>query len=291
MKFAFIRAEKAHFPIAFMCKHLDVSRSGYYAWLERPAPQRTAEDAEIASEITAAHARSRKTYGSPRIHAELRARGRRVGKKRVERLMRENGIQARRKRRFRRTTDSNHTNPVAPNVVERKFDPPAPNRIWVTDVTYVSTDEGWLYLAVMLDLFARRVVGWATSANNDTALALSALQAALQGRRPPRGLIHHSDRGSPYASADYRAALDAAGVIASMSRTGDCWDNAVAESFFATIKAELIEDRRFATRAEATAAIGDYVESFYNTSRRHSHLGFVSPIEFELIAQKKALAA
>lgn len=291
MKFAFIRAEKDHFPVAFMCEHLDVSRSGYYAWLERPAPTRAAEDAEIAAEITAAHARSRKTYGSPRIHAELRARGRRVGKKRVERLMRESGLQARRKRRFRRTTDSNHTNPVAPNVVERKFDPPAPNRIWVTDVTYVWTDEGWLYLAVMLDLFARRVVGWATSAKNDTVLALSALQSALQGRRPARGLIHHSDRGSPYASADYRAALDAAGVIASMSRTGDCWDNAVAESFFATIKAELIEERRFATRAEATAAIGDYVENFYNTSRRHSHLGYVSPIECELIAQKKAIAA
>jgi transposase InsO family protein len=215
----------------------------------------------------------------------------RVGKKRVERLMRQNGIQARRKRRFRRTTDSNHANPVAPNIVERQFEPEAPNEIWVSDVTYVWTDEGWLYLAIMLDLFARRVVGWTASATNDTALALETLKHALRLRHPAPGLIHHSDRGSPYASSDYRAALDAHGVVASMSRTGDCWDNAVAESFFATIKAELIELARYATRADAVVSIGEYIDDFYNPQRRHSFLGYVSPIEFELKTQVIKLAA
>lgn len=291
MKFAFIEEKKVAFPIEPMCRVLGVSRSGYYAWRKRPASARTKADERLAVEVVAAHKRSRSTYGSPRVHAELRARGVRVGRKRVERLMRENRIQARRKRRFRRTTDSNHPNPVAPNVLARRFEPASPNAVWVTDVTYVWTDEGWLYLAIMLDLFARKAVGWATSAVNDTALALAALDAALTARRPPPGLIHHSDRGSPYASADYRAALETRGIVASMSRTGDCWDNSVAESFFATIKAELIDVTRFATRAAATAAIADYIERFYNPQRRHSYLGFLSPIEFELKARLAAIAA
>jgi putative transposase len=291
VKFAFIDVKRVAFPIGPMCHVLGVSCSGYYAWRRRPAAPKTKADALLAVEVVGAHKRSRGTYGSPRVHAELRARGTRVGRKRVERLMREQGIQARRKRRFRRTTDSNHPNPVAPNVLARRFEPEAPNRAWVTDVTYVWTDEGWLFLAVMLDLFARKVVGWSTSAVNDTTLALAALHAALRTRRPAAGLVHHSDRGSPYASEDYRDALEDGGLIQSMSRTGDCWDNAVAESFFATIKAELIDAERFPTRAAATVAIGDYIERFYNPQRRHSHLGFLSPIEFELRIQVAALAA
>jgi putative transposase len=291
VKFAFIEDKKVAFPVEPMCRVLGVSSSGYYAWRERPASERAKADARLAVEVVAAHQRSRATYGSPRVHAELRARGVRVGRKRVERLMRERDIQARRKRRFRRTTDSNHSNPVAPNILARRFEPTAPNAAWVTDVTYVWTDEGWLYLAIMLDLFARKVIGWATSAVNDTALALAALDAALSARRPPAGLVHHSDRGSPYASAEYRAALESRGIVPSMSRTGDCWDNSVAESFFATIKAELIDLQRFSSRAGATSAVADYIEAFYNPQRRHSYLGFISPIEFELKAHLAALAA
>lgn len=291
MKFAFIAEKKVAFPVSPMCCLLGVSRSGYYAWKERPPAPRAGADALLAVEVVAAHKRSRATYGSPRVHAELKSSGVRVGKKRVERLMREQGLQARRKRRFRRTTDSNHPNPVAPNILARQFEPGAPNRVWVTDVTYVWTEEGWLYLAVMLDLFARKVVGWSTSTVNDTALALTALEAAFKSRQPPRGLLHHSDRGSPYASDGYRAALRRKGVVASMSRTGDCWDNSVAESFFATIKAELIDGVHFSTRAAAVAAIADYIERFYNPQRRHSHLGFISPIEFELRSQVAAIAA
>ena len=196
--------------------------------------------------------------------------------------MRQEGIVGRKKRRFRRTTDSNHPHPIAPNVLERHFEVELPNAAWVTDVTYVWTHEGWLYLAPVLDLFSRRVIGWAAGANNDRALALSALDRAVTTRAPVPGLVHHSDRGSVYASADYGDALTRIGAIKSMSRKGDCWDNAVAESFFATIKGEMIDDRDFETRAEATAAIADYIDAFYNVSRIHSTIGYVSPIEFEL---------
>ncbi len=190
-------------------------------------------DQQLAVEIVAVHARSRRTYGSPRVQATLRAKGFCVGKKRVERLMRQGGVRAERKRPFRTTTDSRHDSPIAPNRLARDFTAEAPNRVWVTDVTAVRTQEGWLFVAVMLDLFARRAVGWATSAVNDTDLALAALESAVRQRKPRAGLVHHSDRGSPYASARYRAALTAYGMVASMSRKGDCWDNAVAESFFA----------------------------------------------------------
>ena len=291
MRFALIDAEKAKYPLAVLCAALEVSRSGYYAWKERPAPARAKADEQLGVEIVAIHRRSRCTYGSPRVHADLRAKGRRVGEKRVARLMREKGLAAQRKRRFRRTTDSNHDRPIAPNVLDRNFVQEAPNQVWVTDVTYIFTAEGWLYLAAMLDLFSRRVVGWATSDTNDRFLALDALYRALRARRPRAGLVHHSDRGSPYASEDYRDALRDRGITASMSRIGDCWDNAVAESFFATLKGELVDHERYATRAAAVASIGDYIERFYNTERRHSHLGYVSPIEFELRSQTAAIAA
>lgn len=282
MKFAFIAAEKAQYPVAVLCSVLHVSSSGFYAWCKRPPSQRAKADARLAVEVRLAHKRGRGTYGSPRVHRELKAHGHRVGKKRVERLMRQEGIQGRQKRRFRRTTDSNHTQPVAANVLARNFHTDAPNTAWVTDVTYVWTAEGWLYLAALLDLFSRRVVAWAASETNDRALALEALRRALSARCPAAGLVHHSDRGSPYASDDYQAALSERGLVASMSRKGDCWDNAVAESFFATLRAELLDHEHYATRRAAITSIADYIDGFYNPVRRHSSIGYVSPMEFEL---------
>ena len=291
MRFVFIAAEKALYPVRLLCELLDVSRSGYYAWVVRPVSPKTSSDAYLVLEIKAAMTRGRGAYGSPRVHRELQARGMRVSKKRIERLMRENSLVARQKRRFVHTTDSRHEHPIAPNVLARDFDVKAANEAWVGDVTYIPTGEGWLYLAVLLDLFSRRVVGWATSAANDRELALRALDQALRTRRPRPGLVHHTDRGSPYASDDYRRVLDQNAMTASMSRTGDCYDNAVAESFFATLKAEHVDHEDFATRATGTASIGDYIESFYNCARRHSHVGYVSPIEFELRSQTKTIAA
>jgi len=291
VKFAFVLAEKAFYTITMLCRVLEVSRSGFHAWRKRRPAPRVGSDAVLAAHVAAVHKRSRSTYGSPRVHAELRAKGVRVGKKRVERLMRENGLEARRKRRFRKTTDSKHAHPIAPNVVARRFRVSAPNRVWATDVTAIWTHEGWLYLAVMLDLYSRRVVAWAVSANNDTLLALDALRAGLRARRPDAGLVHHSDRGSPYASADYRAALTRHGLVASMSRKGDCWDNAVAESFFGTLKAELVDHEQYPTHEAARRSIGDYIESFYNIERRHSFLDYLNPIEFELRSASARIAA
>ena len=291
MRFAFIHEEKAGWPVEVLCETLEVSRSGYYAWKGRPEPARAIDDARLVVEIKAAQATGRGAYGSPRVHRELRAKGRRVGKKRIERLMRREGLAARRKRRFRKTTDSKHNDPIAPNVLARDFDVELPNTAWVTDVTYVWTLEGWLYLAAILDLFSRRVVGWAASAHNDRALALEALTNAFGERKPSPGLLHHSDRGSVYASIDYGDALTAMGAVKSMSRKGDCWDNAVAESFFATIKGEMIDHERYETRAEAIAAIAGYIDGFYNPVRRHSTIGYVSPIEFELSYRMRKMAA
>ena len=282
-------AKKACWPVAVQCSVLGVSRSGYYAWKGRPPAPRAREEAELIREIAAAYELGRHVYGSPRVHRELRAKGRRVSRNRVARLMRREGICARRKRRFRKTTDSNHKSPIAPNVLARKFDVDLPNTAWVTDVTYVWTHEGWLYLAVLLDLFSRRVVGWAASANNDRALAISALDRAVTARNPRAGLLHHSDRGSVYASADYGDALTELDAVKSMSGKGDCWDNAVAESFFATIKGEMIDHEDYTTRRVAIAAIGDYIDAFYNPCRRHSALDYVSPIEFELNFMSKQI--
>ncbi|MGH3848284.1 MAG: IS3 family transposase, partial [Pseudonocardiaceae bacterium] len=270
MKFVFIAEEKAHWPVEMLCDVLSVSRSGYYAWQGRGASPREVEDAALVEEIKVAYAVGRGAYGSPRVQRELRKRGRRVGKKRVERLMRREGVRAVRRRKFRVTTDSKHKDPIALNILNREFRVELPNTAWVTDVTYVWTHQGWLYLAAILDLCSRRVVGWATSASNDRQLALDALEHAVAHRKPLAGMLHHSDRGSPYASGDYREALIKLGVVASMSRKGDCWDNAVAESFFATIKGEMIDHEDFQTRAEATAAIADYIDGFYNVQRMHS---------------------
>ncbi len=290
--FELVDAEKANYPVAVLCEVLEVSRSGFYARKTRPTSARSRADAQLAVEIAAAHRKSGRRYGSPRVHRALRKRGVRVGKKRVERLMRDGGLVGRRKRPFRHTTDSRHASPIAPNVVARDFEPSAPNRVWAGDVTYIATAEGWSYLAVLLDSFSRRVVGWAMSATNDTALALAALERGIRSRHVVLpGLVHHSDRGSPYASDDYRAALAARGMVASMSRRGDCWDNAVAESFFATLRAELVDDEHYASRDAAEASISDYIERFYNVERLHSHLDYVSPIEFELRTHVTTVAA
>ena len=291
MKFELVDAEKAHYPIEILCDVLGVSRSGFYAWRKRKPSGRATTRARLAAEIAAVHKKSKRRYGSPRIHRELRAKGVRVSRKTIESVMREKGIVARHKRRFRRTTDSNHAHPIAPNLVARDFEPTAANQVWAGDVTYIATDEGWAYLAVLLDLFSRRVVGWAISETNDTELALAALSQAVRGRLVPAGLVHHTDRGSPYASADYRVALAARGIVASMSRRGNCWDNAPSESFFASLRVELVDDERYATRAAAAASIGDYIENFYNTERLHSFLDYVSPIRFELKARVAEIAA
>jgi putative transposase len=292
VRFVFIAAEKASYPVTLLCEVLEVTRSGFYAWLARPPTSpKSIADAQLLIEIKAAMKRGRGTYGSPRVHRELRTRGIHVSRKRIERLMRENDLAARQKRRFVHTTDSRHAHPIAPNVLERKFDVQQPNQAWVGDVTYIPTAEGWLYLAVLLDLFSRRVVGWATSATNDRELVLRALDQALRTRRPSHGLVHHTDRGSPYASDDYRRVLAAHAIVASMSGTGDCYDNAVAESFFATLKAEHVDHEDFASHDAGNASLGDYIENFYNCARRHSHVGYVSPIEFELRSQTQAIAA
>ena len=282
MKFAFIAAEKAMFPVRILCRTLEVSRAGFYAWHTRPLAPRTVADQRLGVEIQAIHAESRQRYGSPRVHAELRHRGQRLGRKRVARLMRQHELCARRRRRFRVTTDSKHDLPVASNVLARQFAVAAPDTAWVTDITYLWTQEGWLYLAVILDLFSRAVVGWAMSSQITRQLTLQALTMALGRRRPPPGLLHHSDRGSQYASGDYRRALKTHGMVCSMSRRGNCWDNAVAESFFATLKVELgVHDSAWPTRVHAQGDIFEYIEAFYNGQRRHSTLAYLSPLAFE----------
>ncbi len=291
MKFEFIQAQKAHFPVDFMCEQLGVSRSGYYAWKARPESERQKEDEALAQEVEKVHQQSRGTYGSPRVHAELRARGRKVSRKRVARLMNRKGLHARKKRRSVRTTDSRHSQPVAPNLLERDFSPGQPNSSWAADITYVWTGQGWLYLAVVLDLYSRRVVGWAMSQSIDRHLVLNALDMALQSRQPPGGLLLHSDRGSQYASEDYQKLLAARGIQCSMSRKGNCWDNAVAESFFSSLKMELVHEAHFATHEQARAALFEYIEVFYNRKRRHSSLGYLSPVDFELATLPAKLAA
>jgi transposase InsO family protein len=269
-------------PIKTMCEVLEVSRSGYYQWQGAQTSGRASRTEAIKGKIARVHEASRGTYGSPRVRAALHEQGEPVGRHRVARLMKECGLKGRQSRRYRvRTTDSAHDNPIAPNLLAEAAAPTKPDEVWVTDITYVETGEGWLYLAGVLDLYSRRLVGWAMGPSLATALPLAALHMALGRRRPAPGLLHHSDRGCQYASGDYRAALTSHGCIASMSRRGNCYDNATMEAFWSTLKHELIYRRRFATRAEATTAIFDYVESFYNRTRLHSALGFKSPLAYE----------
>jgi putative transposase len=281
VKFAFILTEKAYFPVRALCRNLGVSSSGFYAWCKRPESERAQRDRALTVVIADAHRQSRGTYGSPRVHAELQALGFEMGRNRIARLMRLSGLEGVRPKRFVRTTDSKHDAPVAQNLLRREFDVEAPNRVWVTDITYVRTWEGWLYLAVVIDLFSRKVVGWSTAEHLRTELALDALGMALRQRSPDADLLHHSDRGTQYASDAYRRALAANDITCSMSRKGNCWDNAVAESFFATLKVELLDRERWSTRAVAAAAIDEYIRAFYNRDRRHSYLRYLTPHEFE----------
>jgi transposase InsO family protein len=279
-----IHAERANISVARACRVLEVSRSGYYAWLHRKPSTRSQYNLRVRAEIRTIHAEHKARYGSPRIHRELVGRGFRVGRHRVARLMAKEGLQGRQKRRFKKTTESNHTHRVAPNVLERDFTAEAPNRKWVGDITYVRTLDGWLYLAVLIDLFSRRVVGFATSNTIDTDLPLKALTRALRSRRPPAALVHHTDRDSRYCSHVYQTAIRKHELLPSMSRKGDCWDNAVAESFFATLEKELLADRPLASTDQTRLEVIDFIENYYNLIRRHSSIDYMSPIQFEIRA-------
>lgn len=278
----FIEEYRQEFDITIMCRLLRVSRSGYYAWRQRQPSAREMADAELLLEIKKIFAASGQTYGSPRIHIELKAAGMGCSRKRVERLMRENGLKVAQKRKKQvMTTDSDHDFPVAPNLLDRNFTAGKPNEKWVTDISYIRTDTGWLYLAVVMDLFSRAIVGWAMRADLSQALVLSALQMALANRQPTVGLLHHSDRGSQYCAHAYRQLQAEHNMVTSMSRKGNCFDNAAMESFFATLKKELVERRHYRNQGEARRDIFVYIEGFYNRRRRHSTLGYVSPIAFE----------
>ena len=283
MKFLFIQAHARIFHITTMCRVLEVSKAGYHAWRARPLCERVNEDRRLTERIREIQREVQGRYGSPRVRMELRALGFRCGKNRVARLMRRAGLQAKSARPFRTTTQSDHPHAVAPNVLDRQFAVATierPNRVWAADITYIPTRQGWLYLAVILDLASRRVVGWALRTRLDTELALTALRMALI-HRGARGGLHHSDRGVQYASRAYRELLASAGFRASMSRVGDCWDNAAVESFFATLTKELLNDGIFATRDAACREIVAFIEIWYNRKRRHSTLGYRTPAEFE----------
>ncbi len=264
-----------------MCDALEVSASGFYAWVDRDASPTAVARVTLAETIAGVHAEVRGRYGSPRMAAELNARGHKCSENTVAKAMREHGIRAKGPRRRVRTTDSNHRLPVAANHLARDFSPTEPNRAWSADITYLPTGEGWLYLAVVEDLFSRMIVGWAMADHMESRLVVDALEMAITRRRPDAKLIAHSDRGSQYASDHYQRALAAAGLVCSMSEVGQCWDNAPVESFFGRLKCELAPDHVFATRAQARAALFEYLEVFYNRVRRHSSLGFVAPAEFE----------
>jgi transposase InsO family protein len=281
MRFEFIEAEKAMFPIRLMCRVLRVTATGFYAWRSRPESKRAARDRQLTAKVRAFHEASRGTYGSPRILKDLQEDGEKVSRKRVARLMRENDLTGQMPRRFRRTTDSKHKLPVAENLLQRDFNAEAPNRVWAADISYVRTWEGWLYLAVVLDLFSRRVVGWAVADHMRTELVRDALTMAINHRRPEAGVIHHSDRGSQYASHEYQALLKQEDMICSMSRKGDCWDNSVVESFFGTLKEDLIHRHPWPTKRKAIEAINEYIACFYNSYRRHKYLDNISPVEYE----------
>jgi putative transposase len=281
----FIEAEKANHSVVRLCRDLHVSRASYYEWREREPSKRALEDEQIVAALKGIHRRKRRRYGSPRLHRELLARGFKLGRGRLVRLMRLHGVRANRKPPFRvMTTDSNHGFAVAPNVLQREFTASQPNEAWVGDITQIWTDEGWLYVAILLDLFGRRVVGHACSASLKSALAERALTRAIQTRNPPPGVVHHTDRGVQYACAAYQRRLASHGFTPSMSRKGNCIDNAVAESFFSTLKAELVAGASFRTRAAAARAVRDYIDNFYNSERLHSSIGYVSPVTFEALA-------
>jgi putative transposase len=282
VKFAFIKEHLVAFPIDASCDALEVSRSGYYAWLNRPQSARANRREELAMKIKRVHEENRRVYGSPRVCQALKAQGERVCENTVADIMNERQIRAKAKKKFvPKTTDSAHQQPIVDNVLDRQFDAPLPDQKWAVDITYVPTDEGWLYLAGVIDLCSRKIVGWSMADHMRVNLVSDALTMAIARRRPDQGLLHHSDRGVQYASEDYMHLLQSHKMESSMSGKGDCWDNAMMESFWSTLKTELVNHERYATREQARASIFEYIEVFYNRKRLHSSLGYVSPETFE----------
>lgn len=282
MRFRLIEDHRDVWPVRVMCDALSVSPSGFYAWRSRPESPRKIANHELLADIRRVHAQHRERYGAPRIHAELRAEGHAVNRKRVSRLMRQHGIRARAPRRYRVcTTDSEHSLPVAENLLDQNFVADRPDQVWLADITYIPTGEGWLYLAVVLDLFTRKIVGWAMRDHMRAELTIAALIMAIQRQRPGAGLIHHSDRGSQYAAGDYRDILRAAAIVQSMSRKGNCWDNAPMESFFGTLKTELVHRDEYPDRDAARRDLFAYIEGYYNRQRRHSAIGYITPEQAE----------
>lgn len=294
MKYACIARHSGEFPLRLMCRVLEVSRSGFYAWRDRPKSMRERSNDRLKLEIRAVHAESNRRYGAIKVQKELNGSGIACGRNRVARLMREEGLRSKRSRKFRVTTDSTHRFEVTRNELMRQFDLShnrEADRVWASDITFLWTAEGWLYLAVVIDLASRRVVGWSMDERLERFLPLRALTMAISQRNPGPGFIHHSDRGSQYASHEYREALDERGAIASMSRLGDCWDNAVVESFFATLKTELAYDAEWRTRSEARRAVLEFIEVWYNRKRRHQTLRYLTPAQYESEVLKRASAA
>ena len=282
MRFRLIEDHQGVWPVRVMCEALSVSPSGYYAWRSRPDSPRKIANRDLLADIRRVHAQHQERYGAPRVHAELRAEGQTVNRKRVERVMRQHGLRARAPRRYRVcTTDSKHSFPVAANLLDQNFVADQPNQVWLADITYIPTSEGWLYLAVILDLFTRKVVGWAMRDHMRAELTIAALTMAIQRQRPGAGLIHHSDRGSQYAAGDYRDILQTAAIIQSMSRKGNCWDNAPMESFFGTLKTELVHHREYPDRDTARRDLFAYIEGYYNRRRIHSAIGYITPQQAE----------
>lgn len=284
MKFHFIEKYRSSFRVEKMCHVFEVSKSGYYAWRRKDKGIRAKENEQLIEKIKKIYVLHRQVYGSPRITRELRAHGLACSKNRVARLMRYNGIKAKTVKRYRVTTNSHHNLPVAPNLVNRKFVAPIPDHLWVSDISYINTKEGWLYIAVIIDIFSRQVVGWAMSERLKDDLTINALHQAMLRRNPCRGLIFHSDRGSQYASHRFRSLLRSYGAVQSMSGKGNCYDNAVAESFYHTLKTELVYLECYDTRSQARQSIFEYIEVFYNRIRRHSALGYRSPLDYERMA-------
>ncbi len=291
MRYQFITEQQEQFSLSALCRAMQVGRSGFYAWRKRPKSERQQQNEILAEQIRAAHEESDQTYGSPRIYAELKEAGIPCSQKRIARLMRLQKISAIRPKRFVTTTDSDHALPVADNLLARTFEAETPDTKWTADITYLWTGQGWLYLAVILDLFSRSIVGWAMEQTIDRTLVLSALDMALVGRKPGSDLMCHSDRGSQYASDDYQRRLKDVGIVCSMSRRGNCWDNAPTESFFAGLKKEMVHRTRFETREQARSAVFEWIEVWYNRKRRHSTLGYLSPEAFERKHQQEQAAA
>ena len=288
MRYSFIRDHRQQFRVAALCRVLKVSASGFFAWLRRSESPRRCANRALLTRIRAAHARSRKSYGRRRIHIQLQRDGIACSPNRVGRLMRQEGIQGLRRRKFKATTNSRHSFPVAPNLLARNFTAAAPDQVWVSDITYLACEEGWEYLATVMDLYSRRIVGWAMQSTLERSLTVRALEMAIAQRRPAPGLIHHSDRGVQYACGDYQTALNEQGMVPSMSRKGDCWDNAPKESFFGTLKCELGLHGLRPPREHAHRKVFEYIEVFYNRQRLHSSLGYLPPVEFEIADRARA---